>query len=69
MWQAKPGLKVDNVRPLHEGVLAFFDDPFGPTSFKSPSSPVRLVFVAGSFQSKVRERTAPGGVIAVLFPG
>ena len=45
----------------------FFCDPFGQTSFKSPSSPVWLVFVASSFESKVGERTAPGGIFRSFF--
>ena len=63
-WQAKPGLKVGYARPLHEGVLVFFYDPFSPTSCKAPSSPVWLVFVASGSQSKVGERTALGEVFA-----
>ena len=60
-------LEVCYARPLNEGVLPFFKDPFGPTSFKAPFPPVGLVFSASGFQCEVGERTAPGGVFEVLF--
>ena len=68
-WKVKPGLKVCCARPLHKGVLALFDDMFGPTLLKAPSSPIWSVFFSCHLQNEVGEGTAMRGVLAVLSRG